>query len=136
MRAFELVLLCVVAMGLAGCDEQPPLELSAGATVVMETMDPGGDHEMINMYHLDGDDLRLTHYCAGGNQPTMRATALEGNELAFRFESVRDLKSADDVYMGEMTLVFLDDGSVEQRWNALKSGQVDHGITFKLTRAP
>ena len=27
---------------------------------------------MINMYHMDGDDLVLTHYCAGGNQPTMK----------------------------------------------------------------
>ena len=37
---------------------------SAAGTVVMETMNPGSDHEMINMYHLDGDDLVLTHYCA------------------------------------------------------------------------
>ena len=47
-------------------------KISAAGTVVMETMGPGSEHEMINMYHLDGDDLVLTHYCAGGNQPTMR----------------------------------------------------------------
>ena len=43
--------------------------VSAAGTVVMETMGPGTEHEMINMYHIDGDDLVLTHYCAGGNQP-------------------------------------------------------------------
>ena len=46
--------------------------VSAAGTVVMEMMGPGTDYEMINMYHLDGDDLVLTHYCAGGNQPTMK----------------------------------------------------------------
>ena len=45
------------------------IQVSAAGTVVMETMAPGTDHEMINMYHLDGEDLVLTHYCAGGNQP-------------------------------------------------------------------
>ena len=45
---------------------------SAAGTVVMETMNPGTGHEMINMYHVDGDDLLLTHYCAGNNQPRMR----------------------------------------------------------------
>ena len=40
----------------------------AGSTVV-ETQFPGKGHEMISMYHLDGEDLRMTHYCAAGNQP-------------------------------------------------------------------
>ena len=59
--------------------------VSAAGTVVMETMGPGSDHEMINMYHLDGEDLVLTHYCAGGNQPTMRLDreASTGEEMVF-----------------------------------------------------
>ncbi len=55
--------------------------LASAGTVVMETMYGGTDHEMINMYHLDGDDLVLTHYCSGGNQPRMkldRASATAG----------------------------------------------------------
>lgn len=35
-------------------------------------MQPGTDHEMINMDHLDCEDLVLTRYRAGGNQPRMR----------------------------------------------------------------
>jgi len=109
--------------------------VTSGGSVVRETMFPGSEHEMVNMYSLDGDALVMTHYCAGGNQPTMRATALDDGSLAFRFESVRDLKAADEVYMGEMTLTFLDDGTVEQHWNALRRGEVDHSVTFTLTRA-
>jgi hypothetical protein len=43
--------------------------VSAAGTVVMETMGPDSEYEMINMYHLDGDELVLTHYCSSGNQP-------------------------------------------------------------------
>ncbi len=39
------------------------IEVSAAGTVVMETMAPGTPHEMINMYHLDGDELVLTQPC-------------------------------------------------------------------------
>ena len=117
-----------------GPESSTTFALTSGGSVVRETMFPGTEHEMVNMYALDGDGLVMTHYCAGGNQPTMRATALENNSLAFRFESVRDLKAADEVYMGEMTLTFLGDGTVEQHWNALRGHEVDHAITFKLTR--
>src|SRR5258708_405565 len=42
---------------------------TSGKSVVMETMFPGSGHEMLNTYHLDGDALVMTHYCAMGNQP-------------------------------------------------------------------
>jgi len=28
--------------------------------------------EMTTLYYLDGDQVKLTHYCMAGNQPTMR----------------------------------------------------------------
>ena len=39
---------------------------------------PGTGHAMTTVYHLDGRDLVLTHYCMGGNQPRMRAKTTEG----------------------------------------------------------
>ena len=44
----------------------------AGSTVV-ETQFPGQGHEMITMYHLDGQDLRMTHYCARGESAAIEA---------------------------------------------------------------
>jgi hypothetical protein len=64
----------------------------------------------------------------------MRATAFEEGRLAFRSEGVSDLKDADELYMGEMTLVIVDDDHIEQHWRALKGGQVDHETTFELKR--
>ena len=119
-----------------GATSTAEFALSSGGSVVVETMFPGTEHEMTNMYSLDGNSLVMTHYCAGGNQPTMRATAMDGNQLSFRTVGVRDLNAPDEPYMGEMTLVFLADGTVEQRWIGLKEGAPDpgHEMTFTLRR--
>ena len=49
------------------------IRVTSAGTAVQETLFPGSDHEMVTMYHLDGDDLILTHYCSLGNQPRLRA---------------------------------------------------------------
>jgi hypothetical protein len=108
--------------------------VSSGGSAVREIMFPGTPHEMTNMYTLDGDSIVMTHYCAGGNQPHMRATALEGGRLDFRSDGVSDLKAPDEAYMGEMTLVLVDEDHIEQHWRAITGDQVDHGTVFRLKR--
>lgn len=108
--------------------------LTSNGSAVRETMFPGMPHEMVNMYALDGNSLAMTHYCAGGNQPHMRADALEGGALEFRSAGVSDLKAADEPYMGAMTLVLLDADHIEQRWTAFNQGDVDHSPVFTLQR--
>src|SRR5438128_1575908 len=43
-------------------------KVTSAGTVVQETMFPGSEHEMVNMYHMDGDNFLVTHYCAMGVQ--------------------------------------------------------------------
>src|SRR5260221_14546392 len=53
------------------------LELTSGGTAVMEKFrmeENGKPVEMITLYYLDGAQIKLTHYCMAGNQPTMRGT--------------------------------------------------------------
>jgi hypothetical protein len=107
---------------------------TAGGSAVREVMFPGTPHEMTNMYHLDGGSLVMTHYCAGGNQPRMRAQPGAPGKLEFRFDSVTDLASADAVYMGEMTLVVEDADHVRQEWRALRGKALDHETVFRLER--
>ena len=40
--------------------------VSAGSAV-QETIHPGDAMEMVSLYHMDGKDLIMTHYCALGN---------------------------------------------------------------------
>lgn len=110
--------------------------VSSNGSVVRELMLAGTEHEMTNMYTLDGNALVMTHYCAGGNQPHMRATAMEGDRIAFDSVDVSDLKSEDEIYMGAMTLVIKDADTIEQHWSSYKAGERvdDHSMVIELKR--
>src|SRR5437879_9085299 len=48
------------------------LELTSGGTAVLEKfhmVDNGKPVKMTTLYYLDGDQVKLTHYCMAGNQP-------------------------------------------------------------------
>src|SRR5438034_10298506 len=49
------------------------IRVTAGGSAVHETLFPGQPHEMMSLYHLDGKDVVMTHYCVLGNQPRMKA---------------------------------------------------------------
>lgn len=108
--------------------------VSANASVVMETMNPGTEHEMINMYHLDGDDLVLTHYCAGGNQPTMKLVKAEGDTLEFDFTGGTNLDPATDGYIHGGRLVFVDAGTIRSDWIGYQGGKEAGTTSFTLKR--
>ena len=110
-------------------------QLSSRGSVVRELMFPGTEHEMTNMYSLDGNSLVMTHYCAGGNQPRMRATELAGKRMAFESVGVSDLEESEDHYMGAMTLVLVDADHVEQHWTSFATATGERGgVVFRLTR--
>jgi hypothetical protein len=99
--------------------EKPPqvnhdFSVSAAGTVVMETMNPGTDHEMINMYHLDGDELVLTHYCAGGNQPSLRLVADDSSpeKLVFDFVGGTNLDPEVDEHIHSAQITLEDNDQV------------------------
>ena len=52
---------------------QSRFHLTAGGSAVVETVFPGEEMEMVTVYHRDGDQLMLTHFCHLGNQPRMRS---------------------------------------------------------------
>lgn len=111
-------------------------EVSAAGTVVMETMGPGTDHEMINMYHLDGNDLVLTHYCAGGNQPTMKLDRemLADGKMHFGFTGGSNVDPAVDDHIHSATLGWNEDGSVVSDWTAWSGGEEAAVMHFVLSR--
>ena len=111
--------------------------VTAGGTVVQETLFPGSDHEMVTMYHLDGQDLMLTHYCMLGNQPRMKAEpGPDTKRLAFRFVGSTNLKSSDENHMHEATLTLAGDDRFQAEWVSCKDGQECHKVGFDLVRKP
>src|SRR5471030_2984942 len=60
------------------------IKVTAGGSVVHETLFPGQPHEMISVYTVDGADLIMTHYCVLGNQPRMKAELkAPANQIVF-----------------------------------------------------
>lgn len=112
-------------------------EVSAGGTVVMETMSPDSAFEMINMYHVDGDDLVLTHYCAGGNQPRMRLdrAGSSSSNLVFDFDGGTNLDPAVDNHIHSANIRMLEDGSLDSIWHGYSSGEKAGEMAVHLTRS-
>ncbi len=113
--------------------------VTSGGSAVREIMWPGHEHEMTNLYHMDGSVLVCTHYCAAGNQPRMIATHSEktdeGTVFHFEFDSVSNLRESHDHYMGNMTLTILEDGLIREDWRSYdRDGKLTDPATFLLHR--
>lgn len=100
----------------------------AGGTTVMEVFTFGegqGAMSMYTMYHLDGDQLMLTHYCVSNNQPRMRAqlSSEEPNVLRFSFLDATNLAKPEDGHMYKAVLRILDDSHIANEWTYRKDGK-------------
>jgi hypothetical protein len=107
--------------------------LTSGGSVVREIMLPGSPHEMTNVFHLDGPELLVTHYCAGGNQPRMRARNVAPGRLDFGFDGVTNL-TEEGTYMGELSLVMKDADTLEEHWTDFDKGVKQPELVFVLHR--
>ena len=63
--------------------------ITGNGSAVVENLIPAGETvpAMTSIYHLDGADLRMTHYCAARNQPRLKAgrIANDGASVSFSF---------------------------------------------------
>ncbi len=107
----------------------------AGSTVV-ETYFPGSPMEMMSMYHLDGDELRMTHYCAAGNQPRMilDRDASTKDVLVFKFDGGSNLDPKVDMHVHEGKITFKDKDHILGEWVGYMEGKAQTPQPFDLTR--
>ena len=110
--------------------------VASAGTVVMETMNQGTDHEMINMYHLDGDELRLTHYCAGDNQPHMMLDrkASTPEKLIFTFVGGTNLDPEVDHHIHGVEISVKDENRILSSWIGYGGGKQTGVMNFNLAR--
>jgi hypothetical protein len=127
----------------AGKDGKPTdklvssIRVTSAGTAIEETLFPGGDHEMVTMYHLDGDDLMLTHYCALGNQPRMKAEpGSDAKRIVFKCVGATNLKSEDEQHMHQATLTIADGDHLQAEWASNKEGKECHRVVLNLVRKP
>jgi hypothetical protein len=109
--------------------------VSSSGSAVREIMGAGTEHEMTNMYHLDGDRVVVTHYCGSGNQPRMVSTQIEENRILFELDSVSNYQSKKEHCMGRLELEFDGNDHLVQKWTSFGGeGEADHTATFDLRR--
>lgn len=109
-----------------------------GGSTVQEDIFPGTDHAMVTMYHLDGDRLVMTHYCAAGNQPSCRAAAANDlSEIRWEFVSLSNGDAKKDMHMHEGVTRFVEDGRIRSEWQSWQDGKPgEFRAVLDLERAP
>lgn len=124
------------AQGPDGKEMQTQFKLTAGGSVLVETLFPGTPQEMVTVYHMDSGDLILTHYCMLGNQPRLKAASTKDTKkLMFKSVGGTNMKP-EDAHMGQAVLTLIDDNNFEADWCSCSNGKADesHHITMKFTR--
>jgi hypothetical protein len=100
------------------------LELTAGGTAILEkarVVADGKPVEMTTLYFLDAGQLKLTHYCMAGNQPTMSGSySPEAKTITFSLVSISNLKSPGDGHMHHATYTFIDNDHFKTTWTFRK----------------
>ena len=113
------------------------IKVTAGGSVVHETLFPGQRHEMVSVYMIDGPDVIMTHFCVLGNQPRMKADPKSpANQIVWRFAGGTNLDPKKDKHMHEATLTIIDDDHVEISGIGWENGAPakDMCCGFKLVR--
>ena len=110
--------------------------LTANGSALSEYMFPGDDHEMLNIFHADGDRVLMTHYCAAGSQPRLEVVpAEEGDGLLLKFDSITNLPSPDTHFMHHAEFKWHGEDRLTTTWYSSENGKVsDETTVFRLAR--
>jgi hypothetical protein len=102
------------------------IEVASDGHSVLEKLrmvENGKAMNMITVYYLDGDTLKLTHYCHAGNQPTMAGRYdPDANTLTFDLLSATNLKPGD-LHMHHAVFSLVDATHFREAWTMYQDGK-------------
>lgn len=88
-------------------------------------LDEDTPHEMLTMFHLDGDEVVATHYCAAHNQPRMvLMKGGDANKLVFKFKDGTNI-APDDGHMQQLAITFDGSNHHVEDWTYTSGGKED-----------
>ncbi|MFN8138741.1 MAG: hypothetical protein U0R49_02965 [Fimbriimonadales bacterium] len=120
-----------------GADAMPATveyKLTGSGSALVETLGPGSPFEMVSVYHMDGDNLVMTHYCGAGNQPSMKfKPAKDANVLFFDFVKGSNMKPTD-MHMHNVAFTFDGADHVTAVWQAYNNNKPAEKAVFDFKR--
>jgi len=104
-------------------------------SAMVEDLAVDGVPVMTTVYHMDGSDLRLTHFCAAQNQPRLKETAIDpdGKRILFSFVDITNLRSPTAGHVHGLEVRFLEADHITLRFQ-FKSGDKDSDELIDLHR--
>lgn len=109
--------------------------VTGNGSALVEDLVMDGVPSMTSVYHLDGADLRMTHYCAAQNQPRLMASAidLDHGQIMFSFVDITNLRSPTAGHVEGLDVRFLGPNHVTLRFHFKANGK-DADELIDLTR--
>jgi len=112
-------------------------EVTSGGHALLEKLAPEGEAAMTSVYHLEGKDLVMVHYCSVGNRPHLRLDRARSTLDDLRFEwdgTATDIDVRKGMHIHGGRIRFTASGDVETEWDFWKQGRSEGAHTFLLSR--
>ena len=98
-------------------------QLIAGSSVLASWLGEGTPHEMVTMFHMDGNDLMATHYCAAHNQPRMvLVSGGDPNRLVFKFKDGTNIQP-EAIHMQQVAFIIDSPSHHIEEWTSVHNGK-------------
>lgn len=98
--------------------------LTGNGTSVVENLIADGIITMTSVYHMDGLDLRMTHFCGANNHPRLKADPFNPKEKSvdFQFVDITNLVSPEAGHVHHVKLTFHDSDHATLVFTFTRSG--------------
>jgi hypothetical protein len=98
--------------------------LTGNGTAVVENLIVEGKPIMTSVYHMDGDSIRMTHYCGVGNQPRLKALPdpNDAAKITFEFVDITNLASPDAPHVTGAALNFQNENEITLSFEFVSKG--------------
>ena len=105
---------------LSGRTARIRYESASGGQAVVEHLKIGDADEMVSVYHQEGDQLMMTHYCSSNTQPRLRTREWPRDLSEFKLEFLdsTNILKANWMNITYLKLEFPDATHLRQIWKS------------------
>jgi hypothetical protein len=110
--------------------------VTGNGSAVVENLMNESTPVMTSVYHLDGPDLRMTHFCGAQNQPRLKARRidLDHGAIDFDFVDATNLRSPDAPHVHGLEIRLIDANHLSLTF-LFQSGSVESREEINLKRS-